>query len=114
LNEATSIACRLPDGRAVRVSLRPEATIVAVGDEDVSSYDLAGRPYALVREGGTWRRALDGRWLEKRPAQGGTPRLRRRVSAEDGAAVAEAARLRTKGDSHGCLPGQRTRTKGRT
>ena len=93
MNEATSIACRLPDGRAVRFSLRPEATIVAVGDEDVSSYDLAGRPYALVREGGTWRRALDGRWLEKRPAQGGTPRLRRRVSAEDGAAVAEAARL---------------------
>jgi hypothetical protein len=92
VSDATSIACRLPDGRAVRVSLRPEATIVAVGDEDVSSYDLVGRPYALAREEATWRRALDGRWLEKRPAQGSTPRLRRRLSAEDGVAVAEAAR----------------------
>lgn len=87
-----AIALELPDGRGARIGLGPDATTVAVGDEDVSCYDLAGRPYALVRCGTTWRRCLDGRWLEKRPAAGGVARLRRRLPAEGGAAVLEAAR----------------------
>ena len=58
----------------------------------MSSWDLAGRPYALVRETGTYRRGLDGRLLWKREATAAAPRLRRRLSAEEGEPVVEAAR----------------------
>jgi hypothetical protein len=87
-----ALACRLPDGRAACLSLTATATAVAVADENVSCYDLAGRPYVLVRDGGTYRRALDGRWLEKRPAAGTDARVRRMLSTEEGVAIAEAAR----------------------
>jgi len=76
----------------VRLTLRPDATILAVGGERVSSYDLAGRPYLLAREEASYRRALDGRVLEKRPAAGGRRRLRRLLRAEDATGVLEAAR----------------------
>jgi radical SAM superfamily enzyme YgiQ (UPF0313 family) len=55
----------------------------------VSSYDLEGRPYALVRDGWTYRRSLDGSCLQKRE---GTPRIRRRLDPEKAAPVAEEAR----------------------
>jgi radical SAM superfamily enzyme YgiQ (UPF0313 family) len=56
-----------------------------MGDEDVASFDLAGRPFVFVRGESTYRRALDGRLLERRPAGLASPRLRRvldRASAE--------------------------------
>jgi radical SAM superfamily enzyme YgiQ (UPF0313 family) len=80
------------EGESVRLTVRSDATVVAVGDERVSSYDLLGRPYVLVREDGMFRRALDGRVLEKRPAADGRPRLRQRLSREAAAPVLEAAR----------------------
>ena len=79
------------DGTA-RLTLRSDATVLAVGDERVSCYDLAGRPYVLVRENAMYRRGLDGRVLEKRPAADGRPRLRQRLSPEAAAPVVEAAR----------------------
>jgi hypothetical protein len=66
--------------------------VLAVDGELVSSWDLCGRPYALVRESGTYRRGLDGWLLLKREATAGAPRVRRRLSPADGAPVLEAAR----------------------
>jgi len=66
--------------------------VLAVGDTVVSSWDLAGRPYALVRESGTYRRALDGRFLRKREATADGPRVRERLTAAGGAPVVAAAR----------------------
>jgi hypothetical protein len=83
---------RLPDGRPATLRLGPASTVLALEDAIVSSWDLAGRPYALVREEGTYRRGLDGGLLHKRGASDGAPRLRRRLSAEEGAAAVEAAR----------------------
>jgi len=95
----------LPDGRPATLLLGPASTVLAVEDEIVSSWDLAGRPYALVRESGTYRRALDGRLLHKREAAQEVPRLRRRLTPEEGEPVVEAARreaeaaLRVLGDN---------------
>jgi radical SAM superfamily enzyme YgiQ (UPF0313 family) len=87
------LTVRLRDGRAATLSLLTQATVVTVDDEDVSSYDLCGRPYVLVRGGSTWRRALDGRLLEKRPRAGlAASRLRRLVDAAEGAQTLTAAR----------------------
>jgi radical SAM superfamily enzyme YgiQ (UPF0313 family) len=83
---------RLGDGRGATLNLGPQATVLAVGDENVSSYDLCGRPFALVRGEGTFRRALDGRLLQKRPAVGGEARVRRRLEAAEAEPVVEAAR----------------------
>lgn len=66
--------------------------MLSVADALVSSWDLAGRPYALVRETGTYRRGLDGGLLRKREATAGSPRLRQRLTAAEGAGVVEAAR----------------------
>jgi len=82
----------LPDGRPATLRLGEASTVLAVGDAIVSSWDLAGRPYALVREDGTYRRGLDGGFLHKREATTTQPRLRRRLKAEEGARAAEAAR----------------------
>jgi radical SAM superfamily enzyme YgiQ (UPF0313 family) len=68
------------------------STVLSVEETDVSSWDLAGRPYALVRQDGTYRRALDGHLLHKREAGAGSPRVRRRLSAAEGGSVVEAAR----------------------
>lgn len=81
----------LRDGRPASVRVGPEATVVAVGDDTVSSYDLLGRPYVLVRDGLTWRRALDGRFLVKGRDTATGARLRQRVSAESGAPTVAAA-----------------------
>jgi radical SAM superfamily enzyme YgiQ (UPF0313 family) len=82
----------LPDGRTATLTLRSDATVLAMGETDVSSYDLAGRPYVLVRGDVTARRALDGRLLHKEPARDGHPRLRRVVSATQGESLVEEAR----------------------
>ncbi len=82
----------LPDGRPAALRLGASSTVLAVEDTIVSSWDLAGRPYALVREDGTHRRGLDGRFLHKREETPDAPRLRERRSAEEGAATVEAAR----------------------
>ncbi len=68
----------------------------------MSSWDLAGRPYALVRETGTYRRGLDGGLLWKREATADGPRLRRRLSAAEGEPIVEAARREARGGS--CRP----------
>ncbi len=81
-----------PDGRGATLLVGGASTVLAVGDTVVSSWDLSGRPYALVRESGTWRRGLDGRFLHKREAKSDGPRVRERRSAAEGAAVVEAAR----------------------
>jgi radical SAM superfamily enzyme YgiQ (UPF0313 family) len=82
----------MPDGRAASLLAGGASTVLAVGDDVVSSWDLAGRPYALVRDTGTWRRGLDGRLLHKREATAAGPRLRERLRAGDGEPTVEAAR----------------------
>lgn len=83
----------LADGRPATLLVGPASTVLSVDDRLVSSWDLCGRPYALVREGGTYRRGLDGRLLLKREARDGTPRVRRRLTAAEGEAVVESARF---------------------
>jgi radical SAM superfamily enzyme YgiQ (UPF0313 family) len=82
----------LPDGRGATLLLGGPSTVLSVEETLVSSWDLGGRPYALVRADGTYRRGLDGRLLHKGRSPGGSARVRRRLSAEEGAAVVEAAR----------------------
>jgi radical SAM superfamily enzyme YgiQ (UPF0313 family) len=82
----------LPDGRGATLLLSEASTVLSVDDRLVSSWDICGRPYALVRDDGTYRRALDGRLLHKREATTGAPRVRRRLSALEGEPVVEAAR----------------------
>jgi hypothetical protein len=82
----------LPDGRGATLLMGDASTVLSVEDRLVSSWDLAGRPYALVREDGTYRRGLDGRLLLKREAAAEGPRVRRRLTAAEGAPVVEAAR----------------------
>lgn len=66
--------------------------MLAVGDTCISSWDLAGRPYALARESGTYRRALEGGLLHKREAGPDGPRVRCTLSAAEGEPIVEAAR----------------------
>ncbi len=80
------------DGRPATLLLAEASTVLAVNEQLVSSWDLCGRPYALVRESGTYRRGLDGGLLLKREATADEPRTRRRLAASQGAAVVEAAR----------------------
>ena len=82
----------LPDGRPATLLARDDATVLSVDDALVSSWDLGGRPYALVRGTGTYRRGLDGGLLWKREAAADGPRVHRRLSAAEGEAVVEAAR----------------------
>jgi hypothetical protein len=90
--EAPLLRFALPDGRPATLLLGEASTVLSVEDAHVSSWDLAGRPYALVRETGTYRRGLDGGLLWKREATADGPRLRRRLSAAQGEPVVEAAR----------------------
>jgi hypothetical protein len=92
LPEASLLRFALPDGRAATLRLGAASTVLSVEDARVSSWDLAGRPYALVRESGTYRRGLDGGLLWKREATADGARLRRRLTAEDGEPIVEAAR----------------------
>jgi hypothetical protein len=82
---------RLRDGAPATLRLAVASTVLAIAELRVSSYDLSGRPFALVRDGWTWRRALDGRLLQKggRP---GEPRVRRLVPADQATPVVEGAR----------------------
>ena len=90
--EASLLRFALPDGRPATLLLGEASTVLSVEDALVSSWDLAGRPYALVRETGTYRRGLDGGMLWKREATADGPRLRRRLSAAEGEPIVEAAR----------------------
>jgi hypothetical protein len=80
------------DRRPATLLLGEASTVLSVDDALVSSWDLAGRPYALVRETGTYRRGLDGEMLWKREATADGPRLRRRLPAPEGEPIVEAAR----------------------
>lgn len=90
--EAPLLRFRLPAGRGATLLLGEASTVLSVEDRLVSSWDLAGRPYALVRDEGTFRRGLDGRLLLKREATAEGPRVRRRLSAAEAAPLVEAAR----------------------
>jgi len=90
--EVPLLRLALPDGRPATLLLGEASTVLSVDDTLVSSWDFAGRPYALVRETGTYRRGLDGGLLWKREATAEGPRLRRRLSAGEGEPVVEAAR----------------------
>jgi hypothetical protein len=90
--EAPLLRLALPDGRPATLLLGDASTVLSVDDALVSSWDLCGRPYALVRETGTYRRGLDGGLLWKREATPGGPRLRRKLSAHEGEPILEAAR----------------------
>jgi hypothetical protein len=92
VDEAPLLRFTLPDGRPATLLLREDATVLSVDDALVSSWDLSGRPYALVRESGTYRRGLDGGLLRKREAGALGPRLRERLTAAEGEPVVEAAR----------------------
>ncbi len=83
---------RLPDDRKATLLLGDTSSVLSVDDALVSSWDLAGRPYALVRRDGTYRRGLDGHFLRKREALSGSPRLRRRLTATEGEPVVEVSR----------------------
>jgi radical SAM superfamily enzyme YgiQ (UPF0313 family) len=91
--EAPLLRFALPDGRPATLLVGGASTVLSIDDALVSSWDLAGRPYALVRETGTYRRGLDGRLLWKREATPEVPRLRRRLSPAEGEPVVDAARL---------------------
>ncbi|HXK11538.1 MAG TPA: radical SAM protein [Vicinamibacteria bacterium] len=95
--EAPLLRLALADGRPATLLLREDSTVLSLDDSVVSSWDLAGRPYALVRETGTHRRGLDGGLLWKREASADGPRLRRRLSAAEGEPVVEAARREAAG-----------------
>ena len=82
----------LADGRPATLLVGDASTVLSIDDTRVSSWDLAGRPYALVRETGTYRRGLDGGLLWKREATAEGARLRQRLSAAEGEPVVEAAR----------------------
>jgi len=90
--EAPLLRFALPDGRPATLLIGEASTVLSVDDTRVSSWDLAGRPYALVRETGTYRRGLDGGLLWKREATAEGPRVRQRLSATEGEPVVEAAR----------------------
>ena len=85
------LQARPPDGRP--------ATLLVAGRRRCSRSttnscrpQISGGPYALVREDGGYRRGLDGRLLLKREAKGDLPHVRRRLTADEGAFVVEAAR----------------------
>jgi hypothetical protein len=90
--EAPLLRFALPDGRPATLLVGEASTVLSIDDALVSSWDLASRPYALVRDTGTYRRGLDGRLLWKREATADGPRLRQRLSALEGEPVVEAAR----------------------
>lgn len=92
MSEAPLLRLALPNGHEATLLIGPASTVLSVEETDVSSWDLAGRPYALVRQDGTYRRALDGHLLHKREAEGDSPRIRRHLSAAEGGPVVEAAR----------------------
>jgi hypothetical protein len=93
LPESPLLRLVLPDARPATLLLSAASSVLSVDDTWVSSWDLCGRPYALVRQTGTYRRGLDGGLLWKREATEEGPRLRRRLSAAEGEPVVEAARL---------------------
>ena len=92
MGRAPLLRFRLPDDRKATLLLGTTSTVLSVEDSLVSSWDLAGRPYALVRGDGTYRRGLDGHLLRKREAIGGSPRLRERLSPVEGEGVVEVSR----------------------
>jgi radical SAM superfamily enzyme YgiQ (UPF0313 family) len=92
LAEPPLLRFSLPGGRPATLLLGDDSTVLSVDDTFVSSWDLGGRPYALVRETGTYRRGLDGGLLRKREATADGPRLRERFTAAEGEPVVEAAR----------------------
>jgi len=92
MGRAPLLRFRLPDDRKATLLLGTTSTVLSVEDTLVSSWDLAGRPYALVRGDGTYRRGLDGHLLRKREAIGGAPRLRERLSPVEGEGVVEVSR----------------------
>ena len=91
-DEAPLLRFELADGRPATLLLGEASTVLSVDDALVSSWDLAGRPFFLVRETGSTRRGLDGGLLHKREATAEGPRLRRRLSAAEGEPIVEAAR----------------------
>jgi len=93
VSEAPLLCLRFTDGRAATLLLSSASTVLSVEETWVSSWDLSGRPYALVRPEGTFRRALDGGFLYKREATDRAPRVRRRLTAAEGAPIVEEARL---------------------
>ena len=98
--EAPLLRFALPDGRPATLLLGDASTVLSIDDALVSSWDLAGRPYALVRETGTYRRGLDGRLLWKREATADGPRLRRAALGGGGRA---GRRGRAPGGAEGAL-----------
>ena len=92
-SRAPLLRLALADGRPATLLVGTSSTVLSVNDSLVSSWDLAGRPFALVRHSGTYRRGLDGGLLRKREAQGAQPRVRERLSATAGAPVVEEARI---------------------
>ncbi len=51
--------------QTIRLGLRPESTSLIVGGAQYHSFDAAGRLLSVFRDGGLYKRGLDGRILEK-------------------------------------------------
>lgn len=120
MSDAPLLRLSLTDGRDATLLLSPASTVLSLEETFVSSWDLSGRPYALVRPEGTFRRALDGGHLHKREAAEGQPRIRRRLTAAEGEPVVEEARLEASsalttvmGDPTGLEPSLAERAKKR-
>lgn len=87
----TVLQLRLAGGQPATLRLAADATVLAVEETWVSSYDLSGRPYALSRGDLTYRRALDGRLLLKGIAPDGR-RVRELLDPDGASATLEAVR----------------------
>ena len=82
---------RLAGGTRATLRLAADATVLAVEETHVSSYDLSGRPYVLSRGDLTYRRALDDRLLVKGAGPDGR-RVRELLDPEAASETVEAAR----------------------
>lgn len=80
------------DGEQVTISAKPGAISVMFGTYEVLTYDCGGRLWALVRNGRTYRRGLNGEVLEKRRVEGEL--LRRRLSDAEAVDLIDSAAAR--------------------
>ncbi|MDR7520888.1 MAG: radical SAM protein [Armatimonadota bacterium] len=82
-------------GRPVRIACKPEAVVVTCGDGDeaIYAFDHAGRLFTAWLRGRLFRRALDGRIMEKRTDRSDRRPVRHRrfLTPDEGAGLLDAS-----------------------